>query len=50
MYKFYLKRNTAQDIVNIIFIAAVTLTSDSELELNKRRASKWSVIRVWLFS
>ena len=31
-------------IVNIIFIAVVTLTSDSELVLNKRRASKWYVI------
>ena len=45
MYKFYLKSNTAQEI-NIICIAVVTLTSDSELVLNKRRASKWSVIRV----
>ena len=50
MYKFYLKSNTAQEIVNIIFIAVLTLTSDSELVLNKRRASKWSVIWVWLLS
>ena len=50
MYKFYLKSNTALEIVNIICIAVVTLTSDSELVLNKRRASKWSVIRVRLFS
>ena len=27
----YLKSNTAQEIGNIIFIAVVTLTSDSEL-------------------
>ena len=50
MYKFYLKSNTTQVIVNIIFIAVVTLTFDSELVLNKRRASQWPVIRVWLFS
>ena len=50
MYKFYLKSKIAQEIVNIICIAVVTLTSDSELVLNKRRASKWSVIRVRLFS
>ena len=35
MYKFYLKSNTAQEIVNTIFIAALTLTSDSELVLKK---------------
>ena len=44
MYKFYLKSNTRQEIVNVICIAVVTFTSDSELVLNKRRASKWSVI------
>ena len=47
---FILKAIQHRKSLNIIFIAVVTLMSDSELVLNKRRASKWYVIRVCLFS
>ena len=44
MYKIYFKSSTTNENVNTNFISSVTLTSDSDITLNKRIAFQESVI------
>ena len=46
MHQFYLKISKINEKVNIIFISPVTLTSYSEVALNKRNACQGSVFYV----